>query len=574
MVAPRLWNLAVRAALAPLAASLLLGGIARADRVVTKDGRILQPKKARAEGQGYRLEFENGTIVVPDGSLVASAEIEGDMSDYVPANEDEKEKLAQGYVKYRGRWMSRAGYQEELRKQGETSRARTELLAKHSDWSNAWEKETQHFRVRSNTSPEILDFYAELLETFYALMDEKIGIDPTPSLRRSKMQVNVFKSHAEFLEIAQAGNPSVLGFFSPMDKSLNFYHDYAEPSRSEWVALHECTHLLTFLIDPQYMPQIWLNEAVADYFGSSRVYRDKKGKLRIEPGELQMDRTLTVQQAIKNLGTATGEKKSAPGPGPTKSAARPFTRLEELFRLKREEFDGFQYAHAWSFVYFLQTGADGKYRKAFDRFFKGLYTLEKGIPFEVVGVGGVQENGGVGKVVSPEDIRAYLLKHLKVKDVDALEREWREYVEKLPIEGAAARLKRGMLAVNQLRLDEGLADLDAAIEGGTQDPRAFGYRARAHAGLGEVEKALADYRTAIEKDPLDAAFRYEYSRLLVGRTTMRRPPPAGSSGASVESEDAPDAPKLAHPEAKAQAGLAAELSPDNDRFRAWFERFE
>src|SRR5690606_23974908 len=135
------------------------------------------------------------------------------------------------------------------------------------------------------------------------------GIDPSPSLKRTKMQVNVYKSHEEFQALAQPGSASVLGFFSPMAKSLNLYHDYAEPSRTEWVALHECTHLLTFLIDPQYLPQIWLNEAVADYFGSSKVYRDKKGKLRIEPGELQMDRTLTVQQALRSEGTATGETK-------------------------------------------------------------------------------------------------------------------------------------------------------------------------------------------------------------------------------------------------------------------------
>src|SRR5690606_13147053 len=132
----------------------------------------------------------------------------------------EREKLAQGYVKYRGRWMSRAGYQEELRKQTEASKKRTAELAEHSDWSSAWEKETAHFRVRSNTSPELLAYYAELMETFYQLMDERIGIDPSPSLKRTKMQVNVYKSHEEFQALAQPGSASVLGFFSPMAKSL------------------------------------------------------------------------------------------------------------------------------------------------------------------------------------------------------------------------------------------------------------------------------------------------------------------------------------------------------------------
>lgn len=552
----------------------LLSGSARADRVLTTDGRILAPKKARVEGAGYRLTFENGTIVLPDKSLVASAEIEGDMADYVPANDDEREKLAQGYVKYRGRWMSRAGYQEELRKQTEASKKRTAELAEHSDWSSAWEKETAHFRVRSNTSPELLAYYAELMETFYQLMDERIGIDPSPSLKRTKMQVNVYKSHEEFQALAQPGSASVLGFFSPMAKSLNLYHDYAEPSRTEWVALHECTHLLTFLIDPQYLPQIWLNEAVADYFGSSKVYRDKKGKLRIEPGELQMDRTLTVQQALRSEGTATGETKQ-PKNAPSAASERPFTRLEDLFLLTRDQFDGFQYAHAWSFVYFLNVGADGKYRKSFDRFFKGLYTLEKGIPFTVENVGGaVPEMGGLGKLVAPADIRAYLLKHLKVRDVEALEREWREFVAAIPIEGAQARLKRGLFAVRQLRYEEALPDLDAAIEGGAKDPRAWAARGRALAMTEGAERALSDYRTAIEKDPLSAGFRYEYSRVLAGFPPAPGVMPTGSSGASLDAESAPGDPKIRNPEARAEAGLASELSPDNDRFRLWYERFE
>lgn len=547
-----------------------------ADRVLTTDGRILTPQKARVEGGGYRLEFENGTILLPDKSLIASAEIEGDMSDYVPANDDEKQKLAQGYVKYRGRWMSRPGYVEELRKQTEASKKRTAELELHSDWSNAWEKETAHFRLRSNTSPEILAYYAELMEAYYALMDDKIGIDPSPSLKRAKMDVRIYKSHEEFLALSGAGKPTVLGFFSPMEKSLNFYHDYAEPSRSDWVALHECTHLLTFLIDPQYLPQIWLNEAVADYFGSSRIYRDKKGKLCIEPGELQMDRTLTVQQALRAEAVATGSK-PAPTEGPkikpSASASRPFTKLEDLFMLTRDQFDGFQYAHAWSFVYFLQNGANGKYRKSFDKFFKGLYTLEKGIPYTVENAGNsVPEMGGVGKLVAPVDIRAYLLLKLKVKDVEALEKEWRDFVTAIPIEGAVARLKRGMIAAREGRFDDALADLDAAIEGGTKDPRAWGARARALALTGKVPKALEDYGTAIERDPLSAGFRYEYSRVLAGRSPLFAARASGSSGASIEAD--PDEEKIDNPEAKAQAGLAFELAPENDRFRLWYERFE
>src|SRR4029079_1121814 len=144
-----------------------LAPFASADRVVTQDGRILAPKKARPEGAGYKLEFEHGVIVVPDKSLVREVEIEGDMSDYVPQNDDEKQKLAQGYVKYRSRWMSAPAYQEVLRKSFEASKKRTEEIKAHSDWSNAWKKETKHFVFKTNTSPDLLDYYSELLEAYY-----------------------------------------------------------------------------------------------------------------------------------------------------------------------------------------------------------------------------------------------------------------------------------------------------------------------------------------------------------------------------------------------------------------------
>ena len=97
----------------------------RADRVVTHDGRVLHPKKAREEGQGYRLVFEAGEILLPSKELLKAVEIEGDMSDYVPKNDDEREKLEQGYVRYRGRWLSKAAYQNELDKEHEESRKRT-----------------------------------------------------------------------------------------------------------------------------------------------------------------------------------------------------------------------------------------------------------------------------------------------------------------------------------------------------------------------------------------------------------------------------------------------------------------
>lgn len=555
-----------RFALSALLLAGLLAPLAGADRLITKDGRVLECKKARAEGAGFKLTFENGEILVPDKSQIASVEIEGDMSDYVPANEDEKKKLADGFVRYQGKWLSKAAYEAELGKNFEKSKKRTADIAKHSNFANAWEKESAHFIVRSNTSPELLDYYSELMETYYALQDQRIGISPTPSFRRAKLAVNVYKSRDDFRKLAPYGGAmpqGVLGFFAPRERpddcSLNFFHNYEEPAQSTWVALHECTHLLTFLVDQQYDPQIWVNEGVADYFGSSKVERDKKGKLVIKPGELQTDRVLTVQQAIK------GESSSTGGGGPRKGAGsrgeklglegRPFTKLEQLFFLSRDEFDGFQYAHAWSFVYFLNNFENGKYQKAFDKFFKGLYTLEKGLPFEP---------SGRGKKVKPEDIRAYLLKKLGVKDTDELERQWRAYVEQISVAGPEARLKRGLYLMNaELDFENALTDLNAAIDGGIQSARAYAARGQSLAFTNEREKSIEDFKKAVELDPLSGRYRYLLSRALTGGLTLE--------GLSIDFKEAA---KEANADAKREAGLASELEPENDRMREWFQHFE
>lgn len=541
---------------------------ASADRVVTTDGRVLEVKKARVEGAGYRLTFENGEIVLSDGKLVKAVEVEGDMSDYVPKDDAERANLAKGYVKYGGVWMSKQAYGDRLAENHAKSKKRSDEMALHSDFANAWVKETAHFAVRTNTSPELLEYYCDLLETYYSLMDNRFGINPTPSLRRTKMAVNIYKNRREFHKLNDAGvGGGVAGYFSPDDKSLNFYHDYAEPDISNWVCLHECTHLLTFLIDPQYVPQIWVNEGVADYFGSADLEVDaKKGKITIKPGRLQTDRVLTVQQAII-------EKNDV--------------KLEDLFTVSRDDFDAFEYSHAWSFVYFLNQTP--KYKKGFDRFFKDLYTLAKGIQFEVIPYASF--SGGTGKRVPPAEIRRLLLSCLGVKDTQALEKEWKEFVANVPIDGPATRFKRAYRMVIQgamfsdnkdpqkaaeetrKNLEQSLGDLDAAIAAGIQDPRAYYARFRAREagsfrGLkGGEGVALDDLKKAIELDPLNASYRFTMGNQIAADGYL-------DFGEDFSVEVTSDRPRAEpKPEAAAFLGLAVELAPDNESYRTRHERY-
>lgn len=512
---------------------------ASADRLITEDGRIIELVKAREAGEGYKLVFQNGEFTVGPNVGIASIEMEGDMSDYVPQNEDEKEKLEDGYVRYQGKWMSKTRYENELKKAFEAAKERTDELAAHSAWHNAWTIETKHFLIKSNTSAELIEYYGNLLEAYYKLMDNRVGIKPTPTYRRKKMTVNIYKSHEEFQELSAAGvGPSTLGYFWSYDDTLNFFHDYEEPARSEWVALHECTHLLTFLIDQQYGAQIWLNEAVADYFGSSEIMVDKRGKIEITPGMLQTDRVLTVQEAIRN------EKD---------------TKLKELFFISRDAYTGFHYAHGWSFVYFLYNADKGKNAKNFTRFFKDLYTLKKGIPYESKPGPGPT---GTEKRVSPEDIRDLLMKAVKYSDLDQLEKDWKEYIAAIPIESGPALLKRGLDRTRRGKFEEAITDLDKAIEQGVTDPRAWASRGLARALSGSMSEGVKDLELAVEKAPLNANFRYRLSMMKVGFAS------SGRGSMKVEGK------KFKDEEAKSQAGLAMELDPDNDAYKRWYESFE
>ena len=516
-----------------------LAAPAAADRLITNDGRILEIKKARPLPDGsYQLVFVSGDVTCPK-EFVGSVEVEGDMSDYVPANEDEKKKLADGYVKFRGKWMIKAAYLAELKKSAELSKARTAELVAHAKFHDGWKKETKHFAIQSNTSPEILDYYAELLEAYYDLMDQRVGIDPTPTLKKTKMKVCIYKSRPEFRELTKK-DAGVAGFFNFVQGELHFYHDYQDPSISEWVALHEGTHLLTFLIEPQARPWIWANEGVADFFGTARVGRNKKGKLEIEPGQLSLERVFTVQQSIAD-GTCVP--------------------LEKLFFLTQgDDFGAFEYSHAWSFVYFLNK-AKPEYEKAFKKFFKDFYTIAKGVAFDLDQSSANQY--GAWKIVPPAEVRRLLLDKLGHKDTLALEEEWKAFVAAIPIDAPRARFERGLdalrLADDREASKRGLEDLEAAIAAGVADARAFWARGALKLRLkGDEEGATADYREAIARAPLHGGYRGNLAQVLATRA-LRAPGKSGSAEAISE--------------ARMQFGLACELEPENESLESSHKAF-
>ncbi len=78
----------------------------------------------------------------------------------------------------------------------------------------------------------------------------------------------------------------------------------------------------------------------------------------------------------------------------------------------------------------------------------------------------------------------------------------------------------------------------------------------------EPEKAIEDFKKAVELDPLNGRYHYLLSRSLTGALTL--------GGFAIDIQKA--AGQAASDEAKLHAGLASELEPENDRIREWYER--
>jgi len=130
----------------------------------------------------------------------------------------------------------------------------------------------------------------------------------------------------------------------------------------------------------------------------------------------------------------------------------------------------------------------------------------------------------------------------------------------MPIDAPRARFLRGYeSALYGEDPKKGLADLDAAIEGGYHDAQAYWARGTAKLIAVGQEAALLDFRRAVEIDPLDPVYRADLAWGLVLWW-------GGESEKMLGTEEQRD-------EAQMQFALAADLDPENDYLRTLYDEF-
>ena len=190
-------------------------------------------------------------------------------------------------------------------------------------------------------------------------------------------------------------------YITPRGRGLATYVRSRSEAETFSVLQHEGFHQFAWLHYRGRLPQ-WLNEGIAQVFEDAPLVDG-----RLHPGPIQTGRLMRIQRAV-----GSGQ-------------ALPLSRLMQLGPMewtdlvdRYPERSGLVYAQAWSVVYFLVHGGQGRYRQGFARY---LDLLEQGVP----------------------DGEA-LPRAFGVRDLEPMEARWRVFIRDLkpgPLDDAGDRLR-------------------------------------------------------------------------------------------------------------------------------------
>ena len=497
---------ALAAALAALAAPA--AEAAPFDKVLLKDGRLIEGKLLDSDDPAYiRLQLSGVEIPIRN-ELVDKTFVE-DLENYVPKNKQEEEYLAKGWVLFEGRWMARTRRETELRKRKAKEDKAIEQARKEQRWSNAKQESRRRFEVTSNAPQDVMDDYVERLEDYYKNFLDHWNIKLSPSVLKKKQKFFLYRNAEDFQKITES-RPGVLGFFNWVKGELHLFHSTMEPEFTISVLYHEGNHLLTHLIDPNFRYPTWMNEGMAEYYGSAVV--DEDGDFIV--GGLQYGRIATLR---------------------TDQAKDDFRRLRDILMLEQADYGGREYAYGWSFVHFLMEHP--KYATPFRKFFGGL---PENKDIEVQNQSGATVIAGkeYSIVIANPDlasVAAALEKRLG-KSVEELEEEWLEYIAQAygdltaPAYYDAARLSRFNGGGSEESLIQALEYYEKAVGLQSENPNCYREFAEflRHGGTSDVQianpdlpRAWAMIQKAMELDPINPFNYTEAAGILMENSEVQ-----------------------------------------------------
>ncbi|MFT7464259.1 MAG: hypothetical protein ACI9EF_002609 [Pseudohongiellaceae bacterium] len=378
--------------------TLLLGFAADAlsfDRVLLKDGRVISGKLIESDDENFVILRLPGADIPIDITVIDRTYVE-DMEDYVPKNSKEAKYMKQGKVLFEGSWMSRTRREQALQKSKDIDKAAIDKLRQEQKWKNHKHVSTRHFDIYSNCTEEVLDEYVRRIEQFYNVFTDYWNIKLSPSEGKSKMKFFLYRTSEDFHEVTGT-RQGVGGYFSFPLRELQLYDDMQNPEETLDTLQHEANHLLTYLINTKFAYPRWMNEGMAEYFGSADVSED---------GDIALGALQYMRIASLRSDRANGRVKS----------------MRDVLLATPGEYGFRHYAYGWSFVHFLMESEE--YGKSFRSFFKNIH---KNNDVEVTNV----SYSNVKGALSEPDLRSVteVLEKTLGKSIEELEQEMHHFGE-------------------------------------------------------------------------------------------------------------------------------------------------
>ncbi|MHC5211589.1 MAG: DUF1570 domain-containing protein [Planctomycetota bacterium] len=452
--------------LAPLAATATAF-----DKVLLKDGRQVEGTILESDDPDYvRLEIKGTEIPIPL-TMIDKTYVEN-LEGYVAKNKQEEEWLKKGYVLFEGSWMSSKRRDDELRKRADADKAYIKEARLLQDWRNAIKHETRHFEITSNLDQETIDLYADRLERYYKNFVDFWGITLSPGEIKGKPKIFLYRTPNDFHSVTGVAR-NIGGFFSPVNVELHLPHKLDDPEEALDVLFHEGNHLLTFMIEPTFRYPIWMNEGMAEYYGTADI--DEKGNFIV--GGQQDGRIVLMRKEQKDGN---------------------FRRLRDVLTTEQGQFNAYDYAYAWSFVHFLMQSDE--YGKTFRGFF-GNIANNRDVKVEKINAYGY-DRAAIAMTDLDNVVEAF--EKRMGKSLEELEEEWLEffaqgYTELRPeAYYDAARIEFYDPKKDGSHVTNAVAFYEKAVELGIQNPRCYRDYAELLRKGGMVE--AKDEATPLEPD--------------------------------------------------------------------------
>ncbi|MCB9882694.1 MAG: tetratricopeptide repeat protein [Planctomycetes bacterium] len=447
----------------------LIGGGTGDDILCLTNGQILEGVALERTEGAIVVHFSAGDVRVPQDQVL-EAIIAGDAG-FVPETDEEKAKVADGYVRYEGEWVKKEKRDKDIAERVDKRKKYIAEIREKTVWRNRWTSKTRNFEFEHTVPEDTFEPYRDLMEAYFKEFKSKWKIKKPRG--HSRLKVCFYTDRQSFQRTGGVGG-GVAGYFRFVEPvELNMYYDRLDPRFTELVLFHEANHYLQKLINWNFSYPHFPGESLAEYYGASTWDPAKK---KLETGLIQEGRLAEIQTDI------------------ARDELMPLEKLLSSDRMYEH------YTWGWSLVHFLMN--DNKRSKKFQAFFVALANDKN--------VKRVVQQGTLTTVEQPEVVRVFR-EFLGVTSDDAfkeLEKEWHDYVK-----GQTAVSARGLemaafqaAGSNPSRPIRARRLFSEAIAAGLQSPKAYHRYAELQMEEKNYSEAFSLWAKAIELDPLNPEY--------------------------------------------------------------------